>query len=204
MCTICLFVFLNKRTDQTSLNSRSHIETLNPLVSFLSQHRKTQLGNQAALVFDLLSARRLVAADRTAAKSSRVEPTHVSAATPLTLLRTGTVFSASFAVSLLVRSHRQVPGPSAAISATEGPRCHPAGSETPELARLPEHHLGPQPGSLPAQAGAEEECSGVKNSSMEDAGKARQGKARQARFCREDVCGGGKGREKKKNNKLRR
>lgn len=34
MCTMCVFVFLNKRTDQTSLKSRSQIETLNPPVSF--------------------------------------------------------------------------------------------------------------------------------------------------------------------------
>ncbi|MEQ2214368.1 hypothetical protein XENOCAPTIV_003388 [Xenoophorus captivus] len=42
------------------------------------------------------------------------------------------VFSlcASFAIPLLLYSHKQVPGLALAISATEGPSCRPAGSET--------------------------------------------------------------------------
>lgn len=149
---ISTFCSLNKHTQIKLINSGSHIETLNQLVSF-HPSIENELIHQSASVFILRTARHLVAARW---NCTPVEPSRVSADPPLTLPRTGTVLIASFAVSLLVRSPRQVPGPAAAISATEGPRCHPAGSETPELARLPEHHLGPQPGSLRAQAGAAE------------------------------------------------
>lgn len=76
------------------------------------------------------------------------------------------VFSltASLAVPLLVRSHRQVPGLASAISATEGPSCRPAGSETQSwLTRQSTIWAPSREACLPAWARAEEDCSGGGN-----------------------------------------
>lgn len=84
------------------------------------------------------------------------------------------VFSvtASLAVPLLVHSHRQVPGLASAISATEGPSCRPAGSETQSwLTRQSTIWAPSREARLPAWARAEKDCSGGGNGAVRRLGR---------------------------------
>ncbi len=104
-----------------------------PLIrhNYLNIHRWTCMTPTRSLPYISYSVHRLVVIDRTAAKSHVsvfVRPSTVSLPVCCVLARFSP--SASLAIPLLVHSHRQVPGLAWAISATEGPSCRPAGSET--------------------------------------------------------------------------